>query len=145
MSHERLEIRPYDEADLLDVVRLWEEVFPDDPPWNDPRTVIARKLRVQRDLFLVGHLDGRPVATVLAGFDGFRGWVYHLAVTPASRRRGFGRRMMEAAERGLRDLGCPKVNLQVRASNRAVVDFYERLGYTIEERASMGKHLEGGR
>lgn len=141
-SSEQLEIRPYDEDDLPDVVRLWEAVFPDDPPWNAPRVVVERKLRVQRDLFLVGHLDRRLVATVLAGFDGFRGWVYHLAVAADLRQRGFGRRMMEAAEGKLRDMGCPKINLQVRSSNQAVIDFYKRLGYGIEERASMGKRLD---
>lgn len=137
-----LQIRPFDEQDLLDVVRLWEAVFPDDPPHNDPRTVVARKLQTQRDLFLVGSLDGRLVATVLAGFDGYRGWVYHLAVSFDLRRHGFGRRMMEAAENRLREAGCPKVNLQVRATNQVVIDFYRKLGYAIEERASMGKRLD---
>ena len=103
---------------------------------------MRRKLKAQRDLFLVGHLNGRLVATVMGGFDGFRGWVYHLAVAPDLRRKGFGRKMMEFAEGRLRELGCPKINLQVRASNQAVVDFYKSLGYGIEDRVSMGKQLE---
>ena len=82
------------------------------------------------------------MATVLAGFDGFRGWVYHLAVATELRRRGFGRQMMAAAEHELRELGCPKINLQVRSSNEAVIEFYERLGYRIEERASLGKRID---
>lgn len=142
MPNDQLKIRPFNEEDLMSVVSLWEAVFPDDPPWNAPRLVVARKLRVQRDLFLVGCLDRRLVATVLAGFDGFRGWVYHLAIASDLRQRGFGRQMMEAAERKLRDLGCPKVNLQVRSSNQAVIDFYGKLGYRIEDRASMGKRLD---
>jgi ribosomal protein S18 acetylase RimI-like enzyme len=142
VQHGQLQIRPYREDDLTDVVNLWEAVFPDDPPRNDPKTVVARKLKVQRDLFLVGHLEGRLVATVMAGFDGYRGWIYHLAVADDLRRTGFGRWMMQVAEDKLRDLGCPKVNLQVRSSNKAVIDFYKKLGYRIEERASMGKQLD---
>lgn len=141
MSKDQLEIRPVDEDDLPEIVSLWDAVFPGDPPWNAPRAVVTRKLRTQRKLFLVGCLERRAVATVLAGFDGFRGWVYHLAVTSDLRQRGFGRQMMEAVETKLRDLGCPKINLQVRSSNQAVIDFYGKLGYGIEERASMGKRL----
>jgi ribosomal protein S18 acetylase RimI-like enzyme len=103
--------------------------------------VIRRKLEVQRELFLVGVLGEEVVGTVLAGYDGFRGWVYHLAVHPAHRRRGFGRRLMQSAERRLRALGCPKLNLQVRARNAGVVAFYEALGYSVEGHVSMGKEL----
>jgi len=141
MVFERLQIRPFEEDDLEDVVTLWETVFPNDPPWNEPRTVVRRKLGVQRELFLVGHIDGRVVASVMGGFDGFRGWVYHLAVAPDLRRRGLGRRMMEVVESKLLDLGCPKINLQIRASNQGVFDFYRTLGYGPEDRVSMSKHL----
>jgi ribosomal protein S18 acetylase RimI-like enzyme len=140
ISHE-LEVREFAEADRARVVALWKLVFPDDPARNDPEAVIRRKLAVQRELFLVGVLHGEVVATVLGGYDGFRGWVYHLAVHPAQRRLGFGRKLMEAAEERLRALGCPKLNLQVRAHNRAVVGFYEALGYSTEAHLSMGKVL----
>jgi ribosomal protein S18 acetylase RimI-like enzyme len=141
MTGERLQVRPFEADDLEDVVKLWETVFPDDPPWNEPRTVVRRKLGIQRDLFLVGQINGRVVATVMGGFDGFRGWVYHLAVAPDLRRRGFGQRMMEVVESKLLDLGCPKINLQIRASNQGVIDFYKTLGYGPEDRVSMGKRL----
>ena len=97
---------------------------------------------MQRELFLVGEFQGDVVGTVIAGFDGYRGWVYHLAVDPRCRRRGFGRELMREAEARLRALGCPKLNLQVRSSNTEVIEFYERLGYSIEDRASLGKILE---
>jgi ribosomal protein S18 acetylase RimI-like enzyme len=97
---------------------------------------------VQRELFLVGEFQGDIVGTVIAGFDGYRGWVYHLAVRPRFRRRGFGRELMREAEGRLKALGCPKLNLQVRSSNAEVIAFYERLGYSIEDRASLGKILE---
>lgn len=137
-----LEILPFQETDDTQVVSLWRAVFAHDPPWNDPRAVIERKLKVQRDLFLVGRSEGRIVATVVAGYDGFRGWVYHLAVEPAHRRRGFGRAMMIEAESRLRSLGCVKINLQIRGSNTGAIDFYRALGYAIEDRVSMGKLSE---
>ena len=137
-----LEIRSFREADEGAVVKLWLEAFSGDPPWNEPVEVVRRKLGVQRDLFLVGEYRGRIVAAVVAGFDGFRGWVYHLAVESTDRRRGFGRAMMVAAEARLRELGCPKINLQVRTSNVEVIQFYRALGYTVEERVSMSKRLE---
>jgi len=134
-------IRPYGSQDHSQVVSLWNEVFPDDPPWNEPAAVIRRKLTVQPELFLVGLVNGRVVATVIAGFDGVRGWIHHLAVQSAYRRRGIARSLMEAAEESLAKLGCPKVNLQVRAANTAVISFYRALGYDVEERASLGKRL----
>ena len=134
-------IRPYREADEPEVAALWSAIFPEQRPWNQPARYIARKLAVQRELFLVGEIDGRVVATVVAGFDGVRGWAYHLAVAPANRRLGYGRAMMEAAEARLAALGCPKLNLQILGDNSAVARFYERLGYAVEERVSMGKLL----
>jgi ribosomal protein S18 acetylase RimI-like enzyme len=142
VADQTLIVRTYRLQDEPSVTALWRDVFAGDPPWNAPSLVIQRKLATQPELFLVGEMDGRVVATVLAGFDGVRGWVYHLAVAPERRRRGFGRVMMAEAERRLGQLGCPKVNLQVRASNAGVVAFYERLGYQVEERVSFGKRLE---
>ena len=134
-------IRPFEPQDHAAVVSLWKEIFPDDPPWNEPAAVIRRKLTVQPELFLVGYVDGHLVATVLAGFDGVRGWIHHLAVHPSHRRQGIARALMVAVEEGLAKIGCPKVNLQVRAANSDVIAFYRALGYSIEERASLGKRL----
>jgi len=141
VTRPQIRIRPYEDADEAQVVSLWRVVFHDDPARNDPEALIARKLRVQRDLFLVGEAEGRVVCAVMAGYDGFRGWVYHLAVASAHRRKGLGSALMAAVEARLRALGCPKVNLQVRAANAAVVSFYRSLGYEVEERVSMGKAL----
>ncbi len=134
-------IRPFEPEDRDEVITLWKDVFASDPPWNDPEGMIARKQAVQPELFLVGALGGAVVATVLAGYDGVRGWIYHLAVERAHRRRGLGTRMMRAAEEGLAALGCPKINLQVRAGNAEVVAFYRSLGYRLEDHASMGRLL----
>jgi len=123
------------------VVRLWKDcglVV----PWNDPHKDIQRKLRVQADLFLVGLVGDRLVATVMAGYDGHRGWINYLAVTPDLRRRGIGHSMVEQVESRLRALGCPKINLQLRTSNVDVVSFYEAIGYAADDVISMGKRLE---
>ncbi len=133
-----LHIRPYREADERAVVALWRDsslVV----PWNDPAEDIARKLRVQRDLFLVGSLNGRVVATVMAGYEGHRGWINYMAVAPDCRQRGFGLRMMDAAEGRLRAIGCPKINLQIRRSNTQAVDFSRSIGFVEDARISMAK------
>jgi len=137
----KVEIMPYRSEDQSEVVALWKTVFPDDPPWNEPVSVIRRKLTVQPQLFLIGHLNGQIVGTVIAGFDGVRGWIHHLAVRAECRHKGIGTMLMRSAEQGLEALGCPKVNLQVRATNTAVISFYRSLGYDVEERASLGKRL----
>ena len=136
-----LTIRPFQDADETAVAALWRVAFPTTPARNDPLTVIRQKRDVQPDLFLVGEAAGRIVATVIAGYDGHRGWVYHVAVAAAARRNGYGRAMMAAAEDRLRALGCPKLNLQINRSNAAVVAFYEALGYAVEDRISMGNVL----
>ena len=136
-----MKIRRYHESDQRAVVDLWEscELV---VPWNDPQKDIERKLAVQRDLFLVGTLDARVIASVIAGYEGHRGWINYLAVDPRYRGRGFGRILMAEVEMRLRALGCPKINLQVRRSNRNAVTFYQRTGYSIDDVISMGKRLE---
>jgi ribosomal protein S18 acetylase RimI-like enzyme len=141
VTNAELLVRSYEARDEAGVTALWRESFPDDPPRNAPELVIRRKLTVQPELLLVGELAGAVVAAVVAGFDGFRGWINHLAVAPEHRRKGFGRALVSEAETRLRSLGCPKVNLQVRPSNAGVADFYRRLGYQVEERISFGKSL----
>ncbi len=135
-----LTIRPYQPADEAAVVALWHAcqlVV----PWNDPHRDIALKRQFQPELFLVGLLDGQVAATVMAGYEGHRGWLNYLAVAPAHQRQGLGRRLVEAATTELQKLGCPKINLQVRASNREVIEFYQRLGFTVDDVVSLGKRL----
>ena len=89
----------------------------------------------------MGEIDGEAVATVMAGFDGHRSWVNYLAVSPEHRRAGLGCALMRHVEAALQARGCPKVNLQVRASNQVVLDFYERVGYGRDDVVSLGKRL----
>ena len=135
-----LRIRPYQAADRDAVVSLWKDcglVVPQ----NDPHRDIARKLSVNSKGFLVGESDDRIVATCMAGYEGHRGWINYLAVAPECQRRGFARQIMEAAEALLRDAGCPKINLQVRSSNVAVIDFYKAIGFAEDSVLSFGKRL----
>jgi len=131
------------EEDRDDVIRLWERCGLL-RPWNDPHRDIARKLLVQRELFLVGKIDGKIVGTVMAGYEGHRGWVNYLAVDSDFRKRGLGRALMKEAERRLVEIGCPKVNLQIRNENEEAMAFYERLGFELNPVVSMGKRLGDG-
>ncbi|AMM19097.1 acetyltransferase GCN5 [Frondihabitans sp. PAMC 28766] len=129
-------------AETEQVVALWEACGLT-RPWNDPRKDIARKLRVQPELFLVGvdAAQDRIVATAMAGYDGHRGWVYYVAVDPALQGGGHGAAMMAEAERLLLELGCPKVNVQIRSGNDRVIGFYERLDYAPDGALGFGKRL----
>ena len=133
-------IRVYHPADERAVIDLWREcglVVPQ----NDPRRDIERKVRVQAELFLVGVVAGSIVATCMAGYEGHRGWINYLAVAPAHRRRGYGRLMVEGAAARLHALGCPKINLQVRQTNAAVIAFYRAIGFAVDDVVSLGKRL----
>jgi ribosomal protein S18 acetylase RimI-like enzyme len=136
-----MEIRKFEIRDEVEVIALWEEcnlVV----PWNDPKKDIQRKLKVNPELFLVGILDGRIVASIMGGYEGHHGWVNYLAVSPSIQRKGYGRQMMEVVETKLREVGCPKINLQVRDTNKGVIAFYKAIGYDPDNVISMGKRLE---
>jgi ribosomal protein S18 acetylase RimI-like enzyme len=135
-------VASYNPAYFEGVKTLWQEAFPDDPPWNKAEVAIPAKLAVQPELFLVA-LDGDEViGSIMAGYDGHRGWLYTVAVLNSRRRLGVGTALVRGVEERLRSMGCSKINLQVRASNAAVVGFYNRLGYEIEQRTSMGKRIK---
>ncbi len=135
-----MNIRPYQPSDELAVIALWRECGLVRPQ-NDPHKDIARKLKVNPEWFLVADLHGRIVGSVMAGYEGHRGWINYLAVAPAIQRDGLGRRLMDEAEKRLRAVGCPKINLQVRAENKDVIAFYERIGYREDKVLSFGKRL----
>jgi ribosomal protein S18 acetylase RimI-like enzyme len=138
--NDELLIRPYGYQDEEAVISLWLRcglVV----PWNNPRQDIERKLRVNPELFLVGEIRGKLVATCMAGYEGHRGWINYLATDPEYRRQGIAASMMQAAEERLIAMSCPKINLQVRAGNKDAVAFYEAVGYELDDIANMGKRL----
>ena len=136
-----IEILAYREAQFGEVDALWRTVFPEDPPHNRAAVAVPQKLAVQRDLFLVAVEGGRVLGTILAGYDGHRGWLYKLAVHPNARRCGIGEKLVRAAEKRLAALGCAKVNLQVRDTNREAARFWARMGYAVEARVCMSRTI----
>lgn len=136
-----MQIRVFQPADETAVIALWESCGLVRPT-NNPRKDIQRKLAVNPEMFLVGEREGKIIASVMVGYEGHRGWINYLAVSPEWQRQGLGRQLMAAAEQLLRGRRCPKINLQVRNTNHAVMEFYKRLGYGIDGATSMGKRLE---
>ncbi len=133
-------IRAYGFADAEAVVALWLACDLT-RPWNDPHADIERKLVDSPELFLVGEVDGVVMGSVMAGYDGHRGWINYLAVHPTRQGRGLGRELMAAAEERLAALGCAKINLQVRDGNDVAQRFYEAIGYTQQPLVDYGKRL----
>ena len=135
-----MKFRSYSSEDRDQVISLWQRVLPDNQPHNDPSRVVDEKLSVDEMLF-VAEDKGVIIGTAMAGYDGHRGWLYSVAVDPQQRRNGIGRGLVKFAIQILKSVGCVKVNLQVRATNSQVVEFYESLGFAVEDRISMGKLL----
>ncbi|MFJ4252829.1 GNAT family acetyltransferase [Microbacterium sp. NPDC090003] len=135
-------VRAFEQADTDAVVELWTEAGLT-RPWNDPRRDIERKLRVQPELFLVATApeSATVLGSVMAGYDGHRGWLYYLATAASHRGRGIARELVAEAERLLLALGCPKVQLMVREGNEGVLGFYDALGYERFAVANTGKRL----
>jgi ribosomal protein S18 acetylase RimI-like enzyme len=133
-------IRQYSPQDQNAVIELWQKCNLT-RSWNNPEMDIERKLKVNPELFLVGVIGNRVVATVMGGYEGHRGWVNYLAVEPAYQKKGLGRQLMSEIENKLQAIGCPKLNLQVRVGNHEALVFYEIIGYKNDNVISMGKRL----
>jgi ribosomal protein S18 acetylase RimI-like enzyme len=139
-----LNIKPYHLDNQQAVINLWQAcnlVV----AWNDPVKDIQRKMLVDPDLFLIGQLPGDPsdeiIATVMGGYEGHRGWINYLAVSPKHQRKGYARAMMQQVEILIQNKGCPKINLQVRGTNTEVIQFYQAIGYDVENAVGLGKRL----
>ena len=135
-----MEIREYRVSDEEALVALWVACGLT-RPWNDPGQDIARKLADSPGLLLVGLSDDDIIGSVMAGYDGHRGWINYLAVHPSRQGSGLGRALMAAAEERLVALGCAKINLQVRDGNAAAQGFYVAIGYRLDPVVSYGKRL----
>ncbi len=135
-----MEIRPFAATDTEAVVELWHQVGIT-RSWNDPYLDIERKMTVQPELFLVGLYEEVLVATAMSGFDGHRGWLYYFAVAPEHQGQGLGRQMLAEVERLLVERGCPKLNVQVRSGNEALIERYRQWGYGGDGATGLGKRL----
>lgn len=133
-------IRKFQKSDRSALIELWDIVFPDDPPHNESSIVIEQKLAVD-DLIFVAEHEGELVGACMAGYDGHRGWLYAVAVLKEQRRSGTGAALVKYAMQSLREIGCIKVNLQIRSTNTEVAAFYKSLGFATEERLSMGAFI----
>ena len=135
-----LDVSPLSPDEAEAAVALWEEAGLT-RPWNDPRADIRLALAGPASTVLAGRIDGDLVATAMVGCDGHRGWLYYLAVAKAERRRGYGARMVRAAEDWLAARQAPKIQLLIRAENQAVVAFYEALGYRSSDSVMLQRVL----
>ena len=108
---------------------------------SDEPEEISKKLQRDPDLFLVAEKDGKIVGTVIGGFDGRRGLMYHLAVDQKHRQQGIASQMMEELERRLRSKGCIRYYLLVTKDNEAAILFYEARGWERMDLLAYGKDL----
>jgi ribosomal protein S18 acetylase RimI-like enzyme len=124
------------------VLALWEQAGPGvHVGRSDQPEEIKKKLSRDPELFLVAEVNGRIIGSVLGGYDGRRGIVYHLAVELAYRQNGIGTMLMEELEQRLRDCGCLKSYLLVTFDNQASIDFYEKRGWERMPLYIYGKEL----
>ena len=137
----KISIRPFTEEDCESVIKLWEKVFPEALPHNNPVSDLKTRREAPPELFLVAIGEEGIAGTVMAGYDGQQGWVYYLGVDPALRRQRIGTSLMKRVEARLIGMGCREIHLQIWASKAEVQAFYESLGYISEGRQSMGIRL----
>jgi ribosomal protein S18 acetylase RimI-like enzyme len=130
-----------DQLHRYQVIALWETVFAYEAAHNRPNLVIDKKLSINDDLFFVAIAGDTVVGTIMAGYDGHRGWIYSVAVSPSHRRRGIGSQLVSHAERALIAKGSVKINLQIMQGNESVTAFYASFGFAVEKRISMGKPI----
>jgi len=134
-------IRPFTESDRPAVLALWSLTFDYTSSHNNPNDAINRKLVVHPELFFIAEIDNQLVGTAMAGYDGHRGWLYSVAVHPNHRRQKIATALVHEAEAALRARNCPKINLQTMPNNPDAIALYKSLGYSTENRTSMGKRL----
>lgn len=133
-----MKIRTYKDSDKNLVISLWKKVFNPRKPHNNPKIAINMKIKQNDGLFFVAEENNQIIGTIIAGFDGHRGWLYSLALHPQHRRKGIGSKLVKKAIEELKKLGCLKVNLQINSDNDEVVEFYKKNGFIVEDRISMG-------
>lgn len=108
---------------------------------SDESREIERKLTRDPDLFIVAAASRRVVGAVLGGWDGRRGYVYHLAVAEHYRGRGLGSALLDELEQRLRLKGCLRTGLHVAPEATSVSEFYVARGWRASSASAMVKDL----
>lgn len=108
---------------------------------GDDDASLGRMARRNPGLLLVAVRGATIVGSALGGWDGRRGWIYHVAVADRERRSGLATNLVREVEQRLRDLGAPKVNVLVRADNTDGSAFWEGVGYTSVPTRQFGREL----
>ncbi len=135
-------VKYQDELHRQGTIALWQSVFDYSSSHNTQERSLDNKIAHNDGLFWIALDDDKQVCgSILGGYDGHRGWIYSLAVLPQYRHSGLGTKLLETAEDALSRLDCPKINLQIMPENRGVIEFYQKNGYQVEERISMGKKI----
>lgn len=132
--------RDIEDGDVETVIALWQACGLT-RPWNDPYKDISFTRQGGHSTILVGVMDGKVQATVMAGHDGHRGMLYYVAVDPALQGNGYGKAAVRAAEAWLEQQGVWKINLLVRAENEKVRGFYEAIGYEVNPVMCMARRI----
>ena len=142
MENNQIQIVDFDNLKHREqVIELWHRVFGYEAAHNSPEVAIDKKMQNKDGLFFVAQIGQKVIGTVMAGYDGHRGWVYSIAVHPDYRKKGIGSKLLLYTQNKLENLGCLKVNLQIMEGNEAVQKFYLSNGFSVEQRISMGKKL----
>lgn len=128
-------------ADLPEILALWKRTPGIDVDVSDTPAELAKLIAQDPGLCLVAEAGGGLVGTVLGGWDGRRGRIYHLAVDRAQRRRGIGRALLGELERRLAERGCIRAHLHIAGANTAAHPFYERLGWQRMDATAWRKDL----
>jgi ribosomal protein S18 acetylase RimI-like enzyme len=137
---EKVDVREFQSDDGAAVRAFWEASSIRIRPGDDDRSLAAFADR-NPGLFLLALDERGLAATALGGWDGRRGWLYHVAVRPDHRRRGLGARLVRTIEERLRERGCPKVNLIVWDDNTAAMEFWKANGYARATTVEFEKNL----
>lgn len=144
LPDENLILREYQHPnDYEQVIALWKNAGPGiHLRRSDDADEIAKKILRDPDLFILAEIDHKIIGSVLGGFDGRRGMVYHLAVDDHHRRKGVGAVLMAELEKRLKAKGCLRSYLLVTRDNYEAISFYENLGWEPMDLLIYGKNLE---
>ena len=135
-----MEVRDFRDGDGGALRTFWEACGIKIRPGDDDRGLAAFASRNPR-LFLLAVDERGIAASALGGWDGRRGWLYHVAVRVDLRRGGLGLRLVRTLEDRLREVGCPKANLIVWDDNAGGMAFWESVGYSRAATVEFEKEL----